>query len=287
MTPPPVRTKTWCFTAHDLNFNFEEQLQPLGPKYCVYQHEICPQTQKEHLQGYIQFTSHKSLKRLKKARPTDHWEPRRGTHEQAREYCMKAETRKPGTEPIEHGTFTTSGQRTDLQALAEDIRDNHLTIKEVATREPAKFVQYHRGLTALCNIHSQPYTHDQPRGIWIYGPPGVGKSHIVREHFKDLYIKPQNKWFDGYHGQHSILLDDLDKSGTCLAHYLKIWTDKYAFSAEVKGGTVNMQHRHFIVTSNYSIDELFPPHEDPQLNEAITRRFKIHKFVTRQFPPQL
>jgi len=36
------------------------------------------------------------------------------------------------------------------------------------------------------------------RGIWVWGKPGLGKSYLVRTNEKDLYIKAQNKWWDGY-----------------------------------------------------------------------------------------
>ena len=58
-----------------------------------------------------------------------------------------------------------------------------------------------------------------------------------------------------------------------MAHYLKIWSDHYKCTGEIKGGITGLNHRLFIVTSNYTPQELWP--DDPTLSEAITRRFKI------------
>lgn len=136
-------------------------------------------------------------------------------------------------------------------------------------------IPYQQAKNALFiqSLMVKPYEHDTVRGIWIYGPPGTGKSHMARNNYPGpVYIKPQNKWFDGYAGEPTILLDDFD-CGKPLGHYLKIWSDKWSCQGEIKGGTVQLQHRHFIVTSNYSIEEMFSG--DEPMIQAITRRFDI------------
>lgn len=77
-----------------------------------------------------------------------------------------------------------------------------------------------------------------------------------------------------------------------LGHYLKIWADKWACTGEVKGGTVPLCHRRFVVTSNYSINEIFGPDANTKegsaeqaakrtLVEALERRFKVEYVQTR------
>ena len=69
-----------------------------------------------------------------------------------------------------------------------------------------------------------------------------------------------SKWLDGYKGEKAIIIEDLDKY-TChaLAHDLKLWADKYPATAEVKNSTVPLMHEVLIVTSNYTIEELYAP----------------------------
>lgn len=116
-------------------------------------------------------------------------------------------------------------------------------------------------------------TSNGPRGIWVYGVSGVGKSHFVRSRHSSLYIKPQNKWWCGYTGESTVLLDDFDHNGTCLSHYLKLWADKWSCSGETKGGKVNLHYTTFYVTSQYTIEELWPGNEHDELRTALIRRF--------------
>jgi hypothetical protein len=121
-----------------------------------------------------------------------------------------------------------------------------------------------------------PTDKQDTRGVWYWGAPGLGKSHKVRKSEPELYLKAQNKWWDGYSGEKAVLLDDFDKGGICLGHYLKIWTDKWACNGEIKGSTIPLNHDRFYITSNYSPDTLF--NEDEELLTAIKRRFKITHF---------
>lgn len=123
----------------------------------------------------------------------------------------------------------------------------------------------------------KPVDAEDVRGIWIWGGPGTGKSHHARHAFGDsIYLKAQNKWFDGYAGEKIIILDDLDTP--LLSHHLKIWADRYACKAEVKQSTVWLHHTHFIVTSNFSIEQLFADSPE-ETKEAIKRRFKVIHFT--------
>lgn len=236
--------------------------------YFAYGKETCPTTGRDHLQAFAYSENTMRITQWKKIFPTAHIEKMKGTFMDNVDYCSKqGQLVEFGVKPM------ANGHRRDLETACNMVMTGK-SMYEVSKVLPVTFVQYHNGLTKLEVMHTQPYQHDTVRGVWYYGVPGAGKTHAVEYKFDDVYKKSQNKWFDGYHGQKTIFLDDFDCKH--LGHYLKIWADKWSCTGEIKGGTVQLRHHYFVVTSNYSIEEMFP--DDLQLQAAIKRRFAVTFF---------
>ena len=113
---------------------------------------------------------------------------------------------------------------------------------------------------------------------WIYGKSGLGKSSGIRALYnRNVYPKNPNKWWDGYrqHEHKCVLVEDLGPEHTSwIAPFLKVWTDHYPFLAETKNSGMMIRPLKVVITSQYSIDELWPAHSFPETNDALTRRFK-------------
>lgn len=270
-------SKRYCFTWNNYDEETIKTLEEFAKTRClylIYGKEV-GESGTPHLQGFCTFKSNQRIVALKKSLgAAPHFEAAKGTSLQAANYCKK------DGDFIEFGEAPTPGKRSDLSLLADAVR-NGSSLSVVAEIDPATYIRNYRGLANYQALQQKDYTHDKVRGIWYYGPPGTGKSHDARGLSDSLYIKSQNKWFDGYAGETHILLDDLDNN--CLGHHLKIWADKYACSGEIKGGTVKLCHTTLIVTSNYSIDELWK--DDDVMAAAIKRRFIVKHYVELKPPP--
>lgn len=101
--------RSWTFTS------FANDIFPNGfddVKYCVYQREITPTTGQEHWQGYIVYKSPCRMSKIKTILGDNaaHLEIAKGNAQQNHAYCTKQESRKPGTEPVEHGELPKLGQ---------------------------------------------------------------------------------------------------------------------------------------------------------------------------------
>lgn len=180
---------------------------------------------------------------------------------------MKEETRLEG--PFEFGTKPVQrNSKTDWEEVKQKAQTGDLD------SIPADiYVKHYRTLKEIKKDHMKVQPRCTPRQCyWYWGNAGTGKSRTALEKHPDAYMKMQNKWWDGYQGEKSVILDEFGKDHVVLGNHLKKWADPWIpFVAEAKGGALTPDYDNFIVTSNYSMQELFG--QDPQILQPLERRF--------------
>jgi hypothetical protein len=202
-----------------------------------------------------------------------HFEPTRGTVDQNITYCSKEATdifRKgnPIVTPKEKGKM----EKDRWDGYKQLMKENRL--EEL----PSKiYVQNYRTAKqiAVDNMANAP-NEEACTGIWLYGKAGAGKTHLARNFDPDFYNKNLTKWWDGYQGQKTAVLDDLSPYHKGLGDLIKLWGDKWSTTAEVKTSSMNIRPKTFIITSQYLPEQIW---EDSETIEAIRDRFMIKHVV--------
>ena len=268
----------WTQEEHDALMLAGAQMQQLGIKYLVFGRERGEQGT-PHLQGYIILTTPVRWttlnNRLHIQNGRMHWERAMGTPQQASDYCKKdGDFTEFGNLPTADNTnqYTIIAQRIEQGASVQDIRDEF----------PGTWLRFHSAIDRWINEGRQQrlesYDGDlQQKNLWLWGAPGTGKSRHARTLAQRCYNKPVNKWWDGYANEPVVILEDLDPDrARVLINHLKIWLDRYIFTAEIKNGalTLSPKDMRIVITSNYSPEQCFT---EPDLT-AIRRRLHVHHF---------
>jgi len=109
----------------------------------------------------------------------------------------------------------------------------------------------------LCSLATSPYRPN----IQVYtlvGETGIGKSYAVYSRFPNAYrplLGNSGIWFDGYHGQDVILLEEF-KGQIQLQKLLQL-LDSYPVLLEVKGGSIPAMYTKVFITSNYDANQWY------------------------------
>lgn len=252
----------WCFTSYE---DAWPAWIPDKMVYQVYQVELCPDTGRFHVQGYVEFKRSVRLGSAKKLIKllTAHLEPRQGSRQQARAYCMKEESRAPGEHagPWEYGEWAEGEtKRSDLQDCIQNIREGK-DWKDLVTENPACAIRYYRNLHQVWTIFNQ-----KPRdgttsvyNVYIYGDAGVGKTRfahwLARRQGFIPYTGYITGWWQDYMGQEWAIYDDFDGYPHMDIGNFKKICDRYPVTVPVKVGSAQYSATVNIFTSNvYPID---------------------------------
>lgn len=219
------RGKYWCWTLNNYTAEEEEKIQAACVEggeitFLIYGHEV-GEAGTPHLQGYVEFSRRKTLSAVKAVLgPRLHLEKRRGTPQEASDYCTKEDDN-----PFVFGTVTVSeqGRRTDVERALEAL-DNGATDRELWKEHAPVMLRYEKAMkrARVMRASVAPLTertledfvnvpiHDWAKSQVIVGPSGYGKTEYAKALLpKALFVSHMDE-LAGLNEEHEgIIFDDM------------------------------------------------------------------------------
>lgn len=226
-----------------------------------------------HLQGYAECSNRIGFRSLTNSVgiPRIHWEPRRGSQEQAITYC-----KKDGSW-FEFGNKLLQGRRTDLDDIRTAI-ESGISERQLAADHWKAWIQYRRSFEAYKDL-IRPTRDWASKIYYIWGVTGTGKSRLVHSlcSLGQLWVSPDCslKWFDSYDGHEFVLFDDWSTQDCDVGLLLRV-LDRYPLRVPVKGAFVSWLPRVIFITSNVSPDEGLYSRGSALQADALRRRVDRH-----------
>lgn len=291
--------KHWMFTLNNPDVESDYLIRALPYKYLIYSYEMAS-TGTVHIQGYVSFAGCKKLSVLKKALPGTHFEVRRGSHQQAKNYCRKTEDVTFLDGPYEFGDDSDipnkGGSRTDLLLLKADI-DAGAKIEFVAENHFGSFLRYEKGIRSYMDISSKDrvFENGETPKIEIYwGPSGTGKSHRAFTENPGAYRlnRPEKNadvlWGD-YEGQETVIVDEF--YSWIPYEKLLTWVDVHpGVKVRKLFGQVKLRAKKWVFTSNKDPATWYPNIDKHawhrRLEDWGTIVHMTERFTRVQVPPQ-
>lgn len=247
----PRVARHWCGAWNNYPDSWEDDVSSLRElcRHAVWGRERAPTTGTPHLQFHLSFRTPRSFAWLKRQLPHARLEFVK-SRVASSEYCRKS------GDFVEWGVESHAGERTDLTEFYSGIR-NGATVQQLFEDFPAATLRYHSAITRV-QLEFFSARTEPPVVWWIHGPTGVGKTKFAYDRDPGLWSQSDNlKWFDGYHGQEAVLLDDLRAHVVPFSFLLRL-LDRYPLKVPVKGGFVNWIPKRIYITSCYTPEECFP-----------------------------
>lgn len=256
-----MSSKNWCFTINNYSAEVLAALHRIiseindnghdAVRFLVFQEEI-GDTGTPHVQGYVILKKKVRMTQAKSHLPgRPHMEIRKGTHQEAKDYCTKSDSRRPGSVPVMAGDEPAPGARNDLVSVKARL-DAGASDMEIADEFFGQWVRYNKAFTKYRGMRLANRT--EPTHTTVYwGPPGTGKTRAAfDEAGPDAYWLPKPNgsrvFWDGYEGQEHVVIDEF--FGWMPRDLMCRLCDRYPFRVETKGGSVPFVAKKIWITSN-------------------------------------
>lgn len=281
MSSSNAQTKYYCFTLNNYTSEEVAAFDQWGQALCSYYTygRETGESGTPHLQGYIELNGKRRFSSLKRSLTEVgleriHLEPRRGTSDEAADYCHK------DGNYIEFGQRSKSrqGRRSDLINLRDDLLAGHALV-DIAQNHFAAFIRYQRGINAFRSVMASKRMWEMEVFV-LWGKTGTGKTRRVFEEVGDrpLYCHPGGPWFDGYDGEEDVLFDEFSGSYFALPYLLKL-LDRYPMQVPIKGGFVSFIPKRIWITANYPPNEWYATAKEEHVAALMRRLTDIQEFT--------
>jgi len=205
-----------------------------------------------------------------------HVEKMKGTYDQALEY-----TRKSGGVEETWGECPKKGtkKKNGMDGIRDTIRSNPLmgtaSLRALLYEDHfGIYVRYQRNIDQYIERSRRSFACRDVEVEWHYGPTGVGKTFGIPRNELTYWKPPEAKWFPGYTGQPTLVLDEFRKNWFTFSYMLRL-LDVYPMQVEIKGGYVQLDATKIIITCPYHPRDLYPTRED--VGQLVRRCTKIYK----------
>lgn len=267
------RFRNVCFTDFDITEEHRNTVHAYDKaSYVITGLETCPTTGKQHLQGYAELSAKVSLTTLKKLMPQAHFEERKGTANEAIEYC-----KKEGSFHIT-GNIKEPGKRSDIADIRSHLKNGSGMAAIIETTTSYQALAF--------AVKALPFYEQKrnwvPTVHWFWGPSGTGKTMMaVAEatggHPRWHMQKASSRWWQGYDAEPAVIIDEV-RAGSALNFVeLLALLDRYPHTIECKGGSRQFLAREIWLTSPFHPAEMYNRGEE-EVYQLLRRITEIREF---------
>lgn len=279
VTDTSLKYRNVCFTLNNPTETgtafLARIVKELPVSYVIFQRELAPGTGTPHFQGYLELSRQVRAKTVHSALNKAHCEPRKGTPEQAANYCKdRTKSLAPGDSgPWEHGSLSKQGKRNDVRHAVQLASEGG--IAKLIQEFPEGYVKYRSGINDYLS-HQHRTTERKPLKVTLcIGPTGTGKTHKAWNSAggRPIKIPGSLQWFDNYSGDPKVLFDEFDgaRSKTELGMLLNC-LDKYPLRLPIKGSHTFADWEEVWITTNFHIRDWYDWTKREAQYRALLRR---------------
>lgn len=256
------RFQVTVFTLDKVNQIIENLKSLSGFRFGMACHEVCPDTNREHVHIYVCYNNVKKFTTIRNASMGGHVEKSFGSHKANVDYIMK-DVNESNPLVWHEGDQPHQGSSLGSQELRS------MSVLEVVDSDPRNHRAYLHARELLLNgcLSLDDLDGKSVEVFYIYGPSGCGKSilakELLREHTREVgiacidIVRFKNEFWTGVVDGRIAWYDEFRDSDMKPSEFIS-FIDYNPQRMNIKGGYTLNRYSFIVMTSIQGPNELYP-----------------------------